>query len=145
MDKPQKHTTTFYDYSECRDYLENKYGYDERDYAKQQGYYTKALKIVTDKYGKSWYNKQPKNFNEADKVAYEEYNKLLESKPPYRDFWHFVCDHHEINNGGYIFFSSDDLKYYKEDGKIEDWQAEIYQRYLDEFAENGELKLYVSW
>lgn len=33
MKKPTKQKIEYYDYSECRDYLEQKYGYDERDYA----------------------------------------------------------------------------------------------------------------
>lgn len=37
MDKPIKHTRTYFDYHECRDYLQEKYRYDERDYA---GYHT---------------------------------------------------------------------------------------------------------
>lgn len=31
--KPDKKVMTYYDYDECRQYLEKKYGYDERDYA----------------------------------------------------------------------------------------------------------------
>jgi hypothetical protein len=31
--KPKKHTIEYYDYHECRDYLQEKYGYNERDYA----------------------------------------------------------------------------------------------------------------
>lgn len=31
--KPQKRVRSCYDYRECRDYLQQKYGYDERDYA----------------------------------------------------------------------------------------------------------------
>lgn len=33
MEKPQKQVWFIYDYHECRNYLENKFGYDERDYA----------------------------------------------------------------------------------------------------------------
>lgn len=32
MQKPKKHKKEYYDYNECRDYLQEKYGYDERDY-----------------------------------------------------------------------------------------------------------------
>ena len=31
--KPKEKTKTAYDYNECRDWLQAKYGYDERDYA----------------------------------------------------------------------------------------------------------------
>jgi hypothetical protein len=33
MEKPKKESQEYYDYNECRDYLEAKYDYDERDYA----------------------------------------------------------------------------------------------------------------
>lgn len=33
MEKPKKHSKEFYDYRECRDYLQQKYDYDERDLA----------------------------------------------------------------------------------------------------------------
>jgi hypothetical protein len=35
LTKPQLQTKTFYNYNDCRNYLEKKYGYDERDYAKK--------------------------------------------------------------------------------------------------------------
>lgn len=33
MNKPEKKTKSYYKYNECRDYLQKKYGYQERDYA----------------------------------------------------------------------------------------------------------------
>lgn len=33
MEKPQKHTRSIYNYSECNDYIEKKYGIKTRDYA----------------------------------------------------------------------------------------------------------------
>lgn len=33
MDKPVKHTRTFYDYNECCKFIEEKYGYDTRNFA----------------------------------------------------------------------------------------------------------------
>jgi len=33
LEKPTKKQTEFYDYHECSEYLEKKYGYDERNYA----------------------------------------------------------------------------------------------------------------
>jgi hypothetical protein len=35
MEKPIKKKREYYDYNECRDYLQKKYDYDERDYAKK--------------------------------------------------------------------------------------------------------------
>jgi hypothetical protein len=33
MNKPEKHTRTFYDYNECCKYIEDKYGIDTRNFA----------------------------------------------------------------------------------------------------------------
>lgn len=109
MQKPQKYTKVYYDYNECREYLEKKYGYDERDYL----------------------GKYPKNIKQ----------KIRDVK--YLDFWHWVIDHHDINNECFITFSQETLD---EEYDMEDWQKEIYKRYLDEFADkNGELEMYVWW
>lgn len=35
MDKPLANTVVYYNYHECRDYLQKKYGYDERNYQRQ--------------------------------------------------------------------------------------------------------------
>lgn len=45
MNKPQKETKTYYDYHKCRDYLQKKYKYDERDYAGR--YKHRGEKIVS--------------------------------------------------------------------------------------------------
>lgn len=37
MEKPTKHTIQYYDYHECSHYLEKKYSYIERDYARTLG------------------------------------------------------------------------------------------------------------
>lgn len=113
IDKPVKQTKTYYDYNECRNYLENKYGYDERDYSKR--------------------------FKRKD-------GKLtgINNDVEYRDFWHWVLDHNQISNGCFITFYKEDLEDPEMD--FEDWQKEIYKRYIDEFAdENGELEMYVWW
>lgn len=103
MKKPQPKIRKYYDYQECRTYLEEKYGYNERDFA----------------HG----------------------NKKL-------DFWGWVIAHDDIHNGCFIMFSREILEGEDTDwDNIHDnWQKEIYQHYIDEFAdENGELELYVWW
>jgi len=35
LQKPKKHSRSSYDYHECQDYLQAKYGYNERDYSKK--------------------------------------------------------------------------------------------------------------
>lgn len=108
--KPQQKQTTYYDYNECRDYLQAKYGYDERDYA---GHFKRKRGKLTG----------------------------TDESVPYLDFWHWVCEHHEIHNGCFITFSREELP-----GIEEDWVREIYTHYLDEFEdEKGEVELFAWW
>lgn len=53
MNKPVKQTRTYYDYHQCQKYLQEKYGYDERDYFGRHklGY---SVKEMTD-YGSGAY------------------------------------------------------------------------------------------
>ena len=106
--KPSQNVIHYYNYNECRNYLEKKYGYDERDYANKYVYDSNGM---------------------ATKRNHD---------VPYQDFWHWVVDRFDVTNGGMITFS----KYTTPE---EDWQKEIYQRYMDEFAENGELIMKTSW
>jgi len=85
MNKPKLKKTAYYDYNECRNYLQEKYNYDERDYAGQFKK-TKNGKII-----------------ERD-----------DSKP-YLDFWLWVCDNHEIHNDCFITFTEEELAKIKED------------------------------
>lgn len=98
MDKPQPKTLTYYDYVECRDYMQQKYGFAERDYSKQR-----------------------------------------------HDFWHWLCDHEDIHNGGYVTFSREILQEWQADGNIPDWAAEIYTHYLDEFADDLGTVEFCTW
>lgn len=108
MDKPQPKTLIYYDYHECRNYLQEKYGYNERDYA---GHFTTHNNIK-----------------------------------PYLNFWHWLIDHEEISNGSYVTFSRENLAEWKVDEVIPDWAAEIYTRYLDEFADAlGTVEFCTYW
>jgi len=76
MDKPIKKAKVAYDYHECSVYLQDKYGYNERDYA---GHFGKPAKNST-------------------AVAALDPNDEV----PYWDFWHFVCDKGNPVRGGYF-------------------------------------------
>ena len=114
--KPVKRTRTFYEYLECRDYLQEKYGYDERDYASRN----KAVEVI----GK---------------------RRRFDGSRPYQDFWHWVVETYQIHNGCFVTFSRD-ADALRELPTDKQWVREIYQRYLDEFAdEDGELLMFVEW
>jgi len=113
MKKPTKQTKEYYDYHDCRDYLQKKYGYDERDYA---GEFTKPAK---------------------NSKAVKALNK---EETSYWDFWHHVIRYTEIHNGCFFWMEKEWLE------DATEWQKEIIQHYLDEFAdEKGVINFYVYW
>jgi len=79
--KPTKKTRESLDYHECRDYLEDKYKFKERDYAGHFGPPATNSRIV--------------------QAAMEE------GRPPYWDFWHFVLEITGIHNGSYFTMSEE--------------------------------------
>jgi hypothetical protein len=74
-----------------------------------------------------------------------------------RNFWHWMCDALEMHNGSEITFSRETLQYYKDfdskmpyykdfDSKMSEIDREIYQKFLDEFADDdGEVLFWVEW
>lgn len=139
--KPKTKKRTFLDYHECRDYLQEKYKYDERDYGGQEKFEKKVLAGINKKYGDSWYTTAPKDFTKKQKEAHDLYRRMMKNEPEYLDFWHWVVDNYEVHNGSFISFSKEALGC-----EMKDWQKEIYKHYLDEFAdENGELEMWVEW
>lgn len=150
MDKPQKHTIQYYDYHEVSRYLEQKYGYSERDFAGMFTYQRNLMKMVDEKFGdESWKHVAPAVANEQQTAAIAYHQELKQSipEPPYQDFWHFVLSRTEIHNGG--MFTMSDIWF---DGvsELEDWQKQILEYYLSEFGEdNGyderEILFKVSW
>lgn len=109
--KPVPQTKTYYNYNECRNYLQAKYGYNERDYA-----------------GRFTYNKQGKPI-------------ACDDSKPDQDFWLWVVDRFDVNNGTFLTFSVDDLP-----AIDEEWVRTIYYRYVQEFGnEEGKVELYAYW
>jgi len=120
MKKPGKRTKEYYDYHECRDYLQEKYSYDERDYA-----------------GKHNHGKAAKNSKAVTALGLTNDND-----PPYWDFWHFVIDAGGVQSNSSFFHLTTEWLH----GETEDWQKEIIQHYLDEFADkDGMIEFYVDW
>ena len=139
MDKPKKKVREYYDYHECSKFLEEKYKYQERDYLGRWSFQRECVDAVNKKYGKSWYNKSASMFDEQERKASDEYDKLMESQPEYKDFWHWVVDRYEVHNGGKITFTEG----YAD--KEEEFIKTIYNYYMTEFGEDGELTMETSW
>ena len=141
--KPIKKTIKYFNYNECSDYIEKKYGYEERDYAGVSAYINSSLKKTNEKFGNNgWYEVSKQDASPEQLEAIKYHDELLQKEPEYQDFWHFLLDHHEINNGGFFTMNKDHLM-----KEASDWQKEILQHYFDEFDPDnkGEIEFYVSW
>lgn len=144
MNKPKLQTKKYYDYNDCRNYLQEKYKYIERDYYKSWEFQKECLDRINDEFGTSWYTTCPADFTPEQRAASKKYSELLKQKPNTADFWDFIIDHYDVSNGCDIVLSEEFLEDNKD--RMEDWQIKIYGYYLQEFADkNGELRLYVSW
>ncbi len=142
--KPKKQTKSYLDYHECCKFLEQKYGYEERDYGGKYAFHAKIKKILNEKYkDKTWWNIVPANYTKKQREIANEHDELMKMEPEYLDFWHWVVDHHEIHNPCYITFSKEQ---FNEMTKEPEWIQKIYGYYLKEFAnKNGEVEMEVSW
>ena len=124
--KPERQTTTHYEYNNIIQYIEEKYGIDSRDY---YGSFNK-------KKAQPWTGEPTKD-----------------SRPPYADFWHWVLEHNsECSNGSYIWFPGplpfgeikDDPKCYTK-GHTPKFVMEIMKMIKDEFGDLTRERLWVSW
>jgi hypothetical protein len=123
--------------------LEKKYGYEERDYAGKGKYLDGCIKRVIKELGDNgWHLTSERDANPEQLKSMRRYEQLLNNKPEYQDFWHFLLDHHEIYNGGFFTMNKDILM-----EEADDWQKEILQHYFGEFdpSNKGEIEFYVSW
>lgn len=140
--KPKKSKKDAYSYIACSDYLEQKYGYDERDYGGCSKYQNACKKETDEKFGENgWWTEKPEKYTKEQKKALNYYEKLMKKEPPYLDFWHFILDHHDIHNGSYFTMDKELME------DAEDWQKEILQHYFDEFdpKDTGEIEFWVAW
>ena len=143
MDKPKRKSDSCLDYHQCRNFLQEKYKYDERDYGGKYKFLNDVQTKINKNYGKSWFDKAPEDFTKKEQKAHDEYETLIKDTPEYLDFWHWVCDTYQIHNGCFITFDN----HWLEGTNIkEDWIRIIYKYYIDEFAnKDGELRMYVWW
>jgi hypothetical protein len=86
------------------DELEKKYGFKFNDMAGRYNYHFELKKKINEKYGDlTWYTTSPKDHNEEQKKAHEEYKEGMKQEPPYENVWHWLLDHDfcELRRGGY--------------------------------------------
>jgi len=134
MKKPEKHTVEFYDYSEIRDYVENKYSIKTRDYARKWEYVSE------------WHKKKghvgkldPEGKKIRDShIWFKEYQEDPEGEakePPYLDFWHWIIEVYEISRDGTIEFAPGELL--DENGEdLPNFVKHILTLFRDEFGDS---------
>jgi hypothetical protein len=127
MMKPATTTMSCVDWVDARKWVESLLGYDIRDTQNTRDHYD------------DWCRKH----GEINDNSREQYNRYKPSEdglracPEYRDWWHFLCDHQEIHNGGSTYIGSGLLE------QGEPWQNEITQKFIDEFGDDAEF--WTNW
>ena len=167
MKKPTQKSITYLNWSDCITFLEKKYNFQHRDYANSSNLYHVTLQKACDLVGANIADLQ-ENLSEMDKndadvkrkrnVREAVYAKREEIKPPYLDFWHWMCDTFNCNNGTIItmdnsyldFINDDDI--HPENRKMLDpqyhgWKGKILEYILSEFGEGEDrvCSFQVSW
>jgi hypothetical protein len=66
-------------------------------------------------------------------------NGELGEEKPYQDFWHWVVQNKDVNNGSVVTLSSYDYT------ECEDWQQQILTFFLKEFGKGKEATFWVEW
>lgn len=116
LKKPEKKTSSYWVYREVIDYIEQKYNIQTRGYTPKDGFTNEQLEDRSD------------------------YDKKYNNKPDL-DFWYWIINNNEINNG--CLFT---LYYDPDDEYVPDWVKEILEIIFDEFEpEYDEMEMYVSW
>lgn len=97
---------TAIDYNDMMEYLENKYKFNSR------GFTGIPSTINRDTHFDEWCDKHglgKKDSNGKERHSSQEFFKMYQisedgekEKPPYMDFWHYLCDINEVHNGTYI-------------------------------------------
>lgn len=139
--KPRLQKRELLDYNECVRWIEKKYKIQTRDYASKHDYFD------------DWCNAEglPKkdadgNDRNSSQIFWKQYQKHPKGakiEPPYQDFWHWIVDGHQINNGC-IFSLTMDYK----DAYNPSWVNEILKMFHDEFKKHihgGCLEFECSW
>lgn len=126
LKKPKaKARTKAWNFSECQNYIEEKYKIDIRDYSNQHIQFDEWCDLK--KYGE----KDPEGKNRgSSKIWFAEYQKEISDgviiERPYQDFWHFICD--TVWEGKGVEFWLD------EEFAKEAWQKEILDLFIKEFG-----------
>jgi hypothetical protein len=154
MQKPQMVVSEpYWDYSDVIKYIEEKYGFDSRDYKKSHDYYgvyltTNGLEKTpcprSIDIGKTITQEEHDIQMAAHRQQYREFREwcVEHPEPEYCDFWHWIVeDNYGIGNG--TFFDLETER--SEDEEIPDWVQEILQLIKKEFVLEGQDTILHFW
>jgi hypothetical protein len=129
LKKPQKKTSKYFDYGECRDFINKKYHIDIDDYA---NHFASSNKWCKDR-GELPANCPPGCSSSQlakSQAQFARYQSDVAAgkwqEPPFQCFWHFILDACGIGNGSEFWMDGLDPK--------EAWQQEILDLFLKEFG-----------
>ena len=89
------------------------------------------------------YLEEEYHFKHSDYAGkFTNWEENADKEIPYQDFWHFIIDCQEVNNGGTIYFDNSCLIDCKEE-----WQKTIMEYILSEFGKgkNRECSFQTNW
>lgn len=121
MKKPRVKTRKHLDFSECTNYINQKYKIDTRDYAKHFLQFAEWCKVRRFKDIKS-----QARWDEFQ----DEIRRGITTERPYQDFWQWLTAYHYINLNEEFYLELELLG----DASVPKWAQEIYSLYLKEFG-----------
>lgn len=112
------------DYDEMMDFLENKYNFQSRGFTGIPSTmdYSNHFDNWCDKQGLPQKDKKG-NYRISSQIFYKMYQEAEDGekeKPPYMDFWHYLCDVCEPHNGSYIWIPKE--------ASVDSWEEKHKQR-----------------
>ena len=126
--KPKPRVLEVFDWNECTAFIEDKYGINTRDYRRSHNQFDEWCDVKG--YGQKDSQGEDRG---SSQLWYAEFQCEIESgkvkERPYQDFWHWIIDVTNVQNGGTIELCEE-----LGAGEAEPWQKKILRLYLTEFG-----------
>jgi len=126
--KPQPKSRSVFDYQECSMWIEQQLGYQLRDTLSSQQHFDCWCRLV---------GEEPRRLDNELYARYVAHPQGKAAQPEYRDYWHFLVDHKQVNNPCEITIGDELLQ----DGTA--WQNDITRAFIAEFGNN--VRYWVEW
>lgn len=145
--KPEPQTirkgVSFIDYHDMMEYLENKYNF------KSRGFSGIPSTINRDNHFNEWFDKHglgKKDSKGKERHSSQEFFKMYQTaedgervKPPYMDFWHYLCDINEVHNESFIHIPKE-VDDDNDDELTPQKRIENYKRLMQMYPKDKEIR-----